>query len=34
MELLGSWILSIMRYSKKKLENKRFGNWVCFRSQM
>jgi hypothetical protein len=31
--LLGFWILSIVRYSKKQ-KNTRFGNWICFRPQV
>jgi hypothetical protein len=31
-ELLGLWTLFIVRYSRNQ-KTRRFGNWICFRSQ-
>jgi hypothetical protein len=33
-ELLGSWILSILQYSKKHQRTWRFRNWICFHPQV
>jgi hypothetical protein len=33
LRLLGSWILSIVRYPKEHKRTQRFGNWICFRPQ-